>query len=223
MSDSDATTEPEQVCSPYPPTDEAMRFDPSWRTSTVVSLATGIMQDGSFDVMPILADALQDAGCDNEILLEHCRHGTEHTTWCWVLELVTPPPAPEPPVIESLSGLPESDIEAMSRVSAPFSVFLETTRMWCEDDSTLRERTRKWLTILTYVLFFALVVLGSLAIDQILGDSWLYVASGCVICLGVPFLVIVPVVLAYFVCVVKALRNRWVRRRARRALEDPQD
>jgi hypothetical protein len=38
--------------------------DPSWLTSTVVSLAEGIYADRAFDRLPILADALQDAGCD---------------------------------------------------------------------------------------------------------------------------------------------------------------
>jgi hypothetical protein len=39
--------------------------------------------------MPILADALQDAGCDNPDILEHCREATAaHVRGCWVVDLV---------------------------------------------------------------------------------------------------------------------------------------
>ncbi|VTT97608.1 Uncharacterized protein OS=uncultured bacterium PE=4 SV=1 [Gemmataceae bacterium] len=64
-------------------------IDLSWLTSTVVALAKGIYADRAFDRMPILADALQDAGCDNADILAHCR-GPDRTsaaagwsTWCW--------------------------------------------------------------------------------------------------------------------------------------------
>jgi hypothetical protein len=63
-------------------------FLPEWRTSTVISLATGIYQDRAFDRMPILADALQDAGCDNEDIFNHCRSETVHTRGCWVCDLL---------------------------------------------------------------------------------------------------------------------------------------
>jgi hypothetical protein len=91
-------------CSSTAPSAEAVRFDPAWRTSTVLVIAAGIMERGNFDAMPILADALQDAGCDNVLLLEHCRHEVEHTMGCWVLELIlsakaTPVSPPEPSVL----------------------------------------------------------------------------------------------------------------------------
>ena len=38
--------------------------------------------------MPILADALQDAGCDNEDILSHCRGEGPHVRGCWVLDLL---------------------------------------------------------------------------------------------------------------------------------------
>ena len=41
-----------------------------------------------FSAMPIFADALEDAGCDNEEILEHCRSGKPHVRGCWVLDLV---------------------------------------------------------------------------------------------------------------------------------------
>jgi hypothetical protein len=63
-------------------------FLPEWRTSTVVALATGIYAERAFDRMPILADALQDAGCDNEDILNHCRSEGVHVRGCWVVDLV---------------------------------------------------------------------------------------------------------------------------------------
>jgi hypothetical protein len=65
-----------------------LRFDPAWLTSDVVGLARGIYEDRAFDRMPILADALQDAGCNNDDVLAHCREPNEHVRGCWVVDLV---------------------------------------------------------------------------------------------------------------------------------------
>jgi hypothetical protein len=62
--------------------------DPAWRTSTVVSLAEGIYAERAFDRLPILADALQDAGCENTDVLTHCRGPGPHVRGCWVVDLV---------------------------------------------------------------------------------------------------------------------------------------
>jgi hypothetical protein len=63
-------------------------LDPSWLTSTAVALAAGIYDDRAFDRLPILADAFQDAGCDNEDILTHCRGPGPHVRGCWVVDLV---------------------------------------------------------------------------------------------------------------------------------------
>jgi hypothetical protein len=63
-------------------------FDSSWLTSTVVSLAEGIYADRAFDRLPILADALQDAGCDSADVLGHCRGPGPHARGCWVIDLL---------------------------------------------------------------------------------------------------------------------------------------
>lgn len=63
-------------------------IDPSWVTSTVIALARGIYEERAFDRMPILADALQDAGCENEDMLSHCRGEGTHVRGCWVVDLV---------------------------------------------------------------------------------------------------------------------------------------
>ena len=64
-------------------------IDPAWRTSDVILLANGIYAERAFDRMPILADALQDAGCDSDDILNHLRDAkTTHVRGCWALDLV---------------------------------------------------------------------------------------------------------------------------------------
>jgi hypothetical protein len=45
-------------------------------------------EERNFHAMPILADAMQDAGCDNEDILWHCREPGVHVRGCWVVDLV---------------------------------------------------------------------------------------------------------------------------------------
>jgi len=66
-----------------------MSIDPRWLSSTVTALAEGIYQERAFDRMPILADALEEAGCDNKDILNHCRELDEHVRGCWVVDLLT--------------------------------------------------------------------------------------------------------------------------------------
>jgi hypothetical protein len=64
-------------------------FDPAWRTSTAVAIAQGMYESRDFAAMPILADALQDAGCDDDAVLAHCRDPQQvHVRGCWVVDLV---------------------------------------------------------------------------------------------------------------------------------------
>jgi hypothetical protein len=63
-------------------------FRPSWTTPTVTALARGAYESGDFTVLPILADALQDAGCDEPEVLDHCRGCERHVRGCWVVDLV---------------------------------------------------------------------------------------------------------------------------------------
>ena len=63
-------------------------FDSAWRTPTVTSLAQAIYDERRFADLPILADALEDAGCTSADVLEHCRTPGEHVRGCWVVDLV---------------------------------------------------------------------------------------------------------------------------------------
>jgi hypothetical protein len=67
----------------------AVTFSPDWRTSTAVQLARQMYDSRDFAPMPILADALQDAGCEQADVLAHCRDpGAVHVRGCWVVDLV---------------------------------------------------------------------------------------------------------------------------------------
>lgn len=66
----------------------SVAVDPAWLTSDVLALAKGIYEERNFGRMPILADALQDAGCDNDDILDHCRGPGPHVRGCYVLDLI---------------------------------------------------------------------------------------------------------------------------------------
>jgi hypothetical protein len=59
----------------------------AWHDGTVQQLARTIYEECAFDLMPVLADALQEAGCTDEAILDHCRGNTSHLRGCWVLDL----------------------------------------------------------------------------------------------------------------------------------------
>jgi hypothetical protein len=70
-------------------------LNPAWQTPTVLALATAayenrILPAGTLDAtrLAILADALEDAGCDNAGILNHCRQPSVHVRGCWVVDLV---------------------------------------------------------------------------------------------------------------------------------------
>jgi hypothetical protein len=66
-------------------------LDPAWLTwkdGTVHKLARAVYDDRRFADLPILADALEEAGCTDAGILAHCRGGGEHFRGCWVLDLL---------------------------------------------------------------------------------------------------------------------------------------
>ncbi|MDB5311510.1 MAG: hypothetical protein JWO38_5712 [Gemmataceae bacterium] len=62
--------------------------EPGWRTTTVVTLARQMYESRDFAPMPILADALQDASCENPDIPAHCRGEGPHVRGCWVVDLI---------------------------------------------------------------------------------------------------------------------------------------
>jgi hypothetical protein len=70
-------------------------INPAWQTRTVVALAQAAYEDrilpaGTLDTarLAILADALEEAGCDTADILNHLRQPGEHVRGCWVVDLV---------------------------------------------------------------------------------------------------------------------------------------
>jgi hypothetical protein len=63
-------------------------FNPGWRTSAVLSIAQRVYDEQDYSALPVLADALEDAGCDSRTLLDHCRGEGEHWRGCWAVDAV---------------------------------------------------------------------------------------------------------------------------------------
>lgn len=60
----------------------------AWNDACVARVASRIYDERRFDDMPILHDALLDAGCDEEQILAHCREPLLHERGCWVLDFL---------------------------------------------------------------------------------------------------------------------------------------
>lgn len=60
----------------------------AWEGGLVRRLAEGIYEDRAFECMPVLGDALEDAGCSDAAVLSHCRGSAEHVRGCWVLDMI---------------------------------------------------------------------------------------------------------------------------------------
>jgi hypothetical protein len=57
-----------------------------WNGGTVRSVARAIYDERAFGRLPVLADALEEAGCTDADLLAHCRSGGPHARGCWVVD-----------------------------------------------------------------------------------------------------------------------------------------
>jgi carbon storage regulator len=60
----------------------------AWQDGTVLRLAQTIVEKGDFDALPILGDALEDAGCTDAAILDHCRSGDRDARGSWVVDLI---------------------------------------------------------------------------------------------------------------------------------------
>jgi hypothetical protein len=63
-------------------------LDSAWLTPDVRALAAGVYEDRAFERMPILGDALEDAGCTDGDVLSHCRASADHARGCWLVDLL---------------------------------------------------------------------------------------------------------------------------------------
>src|SRR5262249_46556673 len=67
----------------------------AWNNGTIPAIARRIHEEGADHDLPILADALEDAGCTDAGILGHCRSDERHVRGCWVIELLLPTPRPD--------------------------------------------------------------------------------------------------------------------------------
>jgi hypothetical protein len=70
----------------FPNPYHAIGFAPEWLDRNVMGIARGIYTNKDYSPLPLLADALLDAGCDNDHILNHCRSAGPHVRGCWVIE-----------------------------------------------------------------------------------------------------------------------------------------
>jgi hypothetical protein len=71
-------------CLPF----RSVTLAPAWITPTVRRLAETVYEQRTFDRLPILADALEEAGCTDAEVLNHCRGEGPHVRGCWVVDLI---------------------------------------------------------------------------------------------------------------------------------------
>jgi cell wall assembly regulator SMI1 len=64
------------------------QIDPIWLTRTVSALAQTIHENRTFDRLPIIGDALEDAGCYDMVILDHCRQPGDHGSGCWLIDAI---------------------------------------------------------------------------------------------------------------------------------------
>jgi hypothetical protein len=63
-------------------------FDPRWRSESAVALSRTAYDTRNFSLLPVLADALEEVGCDNDGILNHSRVEGPHVRGCWVVDAV---------------------------------------------------------------------------------------------------------------------------------------
>src|SRR5262249_40563221 len=66
-------------------------LDPAWRRwndGTLPGMAQRIYAERDWTALPVLADALEDAGCGDPVILEHCRRPGEHHRGCFVVDAI---------------------------------------------------------------------------------------------------------------------------------------
>jgi hypothetical protein len=67
---------------------QPVALDPAWSTPAVVQLARSLYEERRFEDVPVLADALEEAGCQDAAVLGHCRGPRPHVQGCWVLDMM---------------------------------------------------------------------------------------------------------------------------------------
>ncbi len=69
-------------------TADPTRLHEGWKTASALELARAYRSTSAADTLPVLADALEEAGCDLTFLLDHLRMCPDHGASCWVVDLL---------------------------------------------------------------------------------------------------------------------------------------
>lgn len=70
-----------------PPVDYEIKSEwLKWENSTIARMVKAIVDNKDFAHLPVLADALEEAGCTNTLILNHCRQPGRHYYGCWFLD-----------------------------------------------------------------------------------------------------------------------------------------
>lgn len=67
---------------------QRVSFEARWLTDAARALAISMYESRVFDSLPVLADALEEAGCTDQTILKHCRESSVHARGCWVLDFI---------------------------------------------------------------------------------------------------------------------------------------
>jgi hypothetical protein len=67
---------------------QSLLVNPTWLSPQLVEFAHGIYDERTFDRLPMLADALEEAGCNKASILDHCRGPGPHVRGCWVVDVI---------------------------------------------------------------------------------------------------------------------------------------
>jgi hypothetical protein len=70
------------------PTRRAVEIRPEWKEGqgAIPRMVREIEEEGAYEMLPRLADALERDGCEDAVILEHLRGGGPHVKGCWVME-----------------------------------------------------------------------------------------------------------------------------------------
>ena len=63
-------------------------FLPNWQSTEAVALATTVYQGRTFDLLPQLGNIIENSGCSESTILNHCRSCGQHVRGCWIIDMV---------------------------------------------------------------------------------------------------------------------------------------
>jgi hypothetical protein len=139
--------------------DGPVPFRPEWKTETVLALLKGIQDEAAFDRMAILADALEEAGCDDQELLRHCRECNRHEATCWAMNYIVNDGiiAQAEPQFNIISL---NDLDALEQALAERRRAIESARRALEREQRDGKPNMSWVVWATVVISLIIIRFG---------------------------------------------------------------